>query len=267
MMGRVVFLLVTLLLGIVIPLGGDSGFDCPVTYTAGEDNTDLECPMPSANNVTFYITITDGPIGSSITAGAMIYAIPRCASSDPRISFGIALLRAEITNAPIAKEIEGLGFDMLRDYAIAYRGSIPVFNEWQNGTPGWTSWRPYAVWTENGGMGWGSVILPEDWENLSLVGDVVEIENLTVYLKDGQAIRCGPDIIRIAANFTRVSDTWDSTYHVEIEGGEAQVDGLQIDIDLGGAIPVDPIRCLPYIGIAAGVITVLVMVWHRKKQQ
>lgn len=261
------FLSITLISGVVIPLEYDFRFVQTTECIMAEGNPTPGFPMSRAHNVTFDIIITDGPYGSTIAASAMIYAEPEDNPFGPMIGFGISLLRAEIVDAPVAHEIEGLGFGMLRDYAIAYRDSIPVFNEWQNGTPGWKSWRPYAVWTDSGAPGWGSLIPSEDWDNLTLVGDVVEIENLTVYLANGQSIRCGPDIIRIAANFTRTADGWDSTKYVKIEGGQAEVDGTQIRMDLGGAIPPSPLRSLPYVGIAAGVVAALVILWHRGKQQ
>ncbi|MBD3158535.1 MAG: hypothetical protein GF309_07055 [Candidatus Lokiarchaeota archaeon] len=266
-LGRVLFLSLILLSGIFIPFTQKTQCATIPAHNEADDWDNPDFPLSSHRNVTFEVIVTDGPTGSSIAASAMIYAESEDTSSGPMIGFGISLLRAEIVNAPVAQQIEGLGFGMLRDYAIAYRDSIPVFNEWQNGTPGWKSWRPYAAWTETRGEGWGSLVPPEDWDNLSLIGDVVEIENLTVYLANGQSIRCGPDIIRIAANFTRTPDGWDSTYYVEIEGGQAEVDGTQIHLDLGGAIPPSPLRALPYVGIAAGVVAALVILWHRGKQQ
>jgi hypothetical protein len=50
---------------------------------------------------------------------------------------------------------------------------------------------------------------------------------------------------------------------LEIETWEAEIDNQQIHIDLGSAIPPNPLRFLLYSGIAAGIVGALVVLWHK----
>jgi hypothetical protein len=259
------FLLIALISGIVISFEQDSRVFHGLTCIMAEDNSNPEFPMSREHNVTFDIIITDGPVGSRITAPVTIFLEP--IYSENEVDLGMQLELLTIRNAPAACEIAGLGFDELREYPLTYLNSTPDYDYGITGNPQWRSFRPYAAWTEKGGFGLAVMLFPDKWDHLTLAGDVVEFENLTIYLANGQSIRCGPDIIRVAANFTRTPDGWNSTNYVEIEGSEAEVDGTQIHIDLGGAIPPSPLRCILYSGVAGGIIAALVVLWHRGKQQ
>jgi len=235
-------------------------------YGPAEDHANQEFPMSCSHNVTFEIVITDGPMGSGITAPVTIFLAPDLYDEN-EINLGMYLGPLNIHNAPAAYEIKGLGFDELREYPIIYQNSTPHYDYWTNGSPQWISFRPYAAWTEKGGLGLAVPLSPDEWDDLTLAGDVVEFENLTIYLENEQPVKCGPDIIRIGANFTPAPEVWNSSCMVEIEGGEAEVDGMQIHINLGGAIPPSPLRCILYSGVAGGIIAALVVLWHRGKQQ
>jgi len=200
------------------------------------------------------ILISPGPLGNQINATVTIGF--EFSSSDDTLKLGFRQEYLKISDGALSSSVLGLGYDEMREYPFFYTSEGCLFDYRLTPHPSWISRRYYAAWTET--SYWGGYLGPISQENISkatVVGDVIEFENLTIYYEDSTSFVCGPSVITIGAKFTLDGNNWsvEQIVNASDEGGVTiKEEGVEI-------IPrrFEPVR--PVVLIALFAIPVIIV--------
>ena len=132
-----------------------------------------------------------------------------------------------ISTEPAYVRAVGLGYDEMREYSFfsTIHGNVIDHSL----IPSVVSHRHYAAWTESEWFGtWTGPISEQNITEATFYSDIIEFENLTVYFEDGSSFVCGPQLISLAANFTRTGEMWNTNITIETSDAE----GISIDNDV-----------------------------------
>jgi hypothetical protein len=158
------------------------------------------------------ISLYGGPFGNHVNATLTFGFRP--ALSDDSLSLGFSQEFLQISSGPSSLSAIGLGYDEMREYPFFYTDDGMLFDYRFTPAPNWVSRRYYAAWTElDRWEGFLGPISPENMSRATLIGDIVQFENLTIYFEDSTAFICGPQTITIGAKFTHSNDSW-SVEHI-----------------------------------------------------
>ena len=92
--------------------------------------------------------------------------------------------------------------------------------------------------------------------HLTMAGDIVEFENLTIYFDDGSSFLCGPRLITVGVNFTRQDDEWQVEYLLNSSNSQNIIfheSALTVHLQ-----EMDPIS-IPFLGLSFVIIIAIIL--------
>jgi hypothetical protein len=216
------------------------------------------------DNQSITMVLKGHPLGNSINA-TIVFGF-RFDSINDVYTIGFSQQYLRISSSHVFLRALGLGYDEMREYPFAYTTEGIITDFWKNHTPNWTSRRPYLTWTEE--SRWGGYLGPISEDNmthLSMAGDIVEFENLTIYYEDGTSSLCGPELITIGVNFTRTDSEWVVQYLISsstLEGVTIEESQVTIQMIRADRVSIEFISVL-----SGGIVLVIITITIYKKRK
>lgn len=216
------------------------------------------------NNQSITMMLNGHPLGNSINA-TLVFGF-RFDSTENEYKIGFSQQYLSISDSPLFLRALGLGYDEMREFPFAYTTEGMITDYWYNHTPNWTSKRPYLTWTEK--SRWGGYLGPISEENmthLSMAGDFVEFENLTIYYEDGSSSLCGPELITLGVNLTKTDSEWSVQYVISTSTLEGvTIDESRVTIQLTKA---DQVSIVFISMLSGGIVLVIITIVIYKKRE
>jgi hypothetical protein len=175
----------------------------------------------------------------------------------------------------------------MAEYPFAYVNEKAIFESWLAGIPDAVSTNPShpsPVWSEDSQKGeYIGPIWNENVSNLTMVGYVLEINDLTVCIADETSISLQASRIAIGMNFTRVDDGWETSLILEVSDDQGiTVSPSKVALRVDGSFPIEHnwtttatvdrgvqlMMSIPALSIVMGLATVVVIasvVIHRRR--
>jgi hypothetical protein len=236
--------------------------------------------LPKAN---VSLKIEDNVAGTSVLAILHFGFI----SDIDSIAVGFTRYPLVIVNGEDAIPVTGISYSQMAEFPFAYVNEKAIFESWLSGVPDAVSTNPEhpsPVWTQDSQEGeYIGPIWNENVSQLTMVGYVIEISNLTVCIADETSISIQASRIAIGMNFTRVNDEWEPSLILRVSDDQGITASLsEVALGVDGSFPIDRnftttttvdgaaqlIMTIPAWSIVVSVATVVVIVGiaiHRRR--
>jgi len=188
----------------------------------------------------------------------------------------------QVDNGIDAVPVSGVSYSQRREYPFAYAGTREILDSWASGKPISATdnpAHPFPLWDTRSQEGqYVGPIRNECVPQMTVVGYVLEYDNLTLCFDNGGSLVFGPGVTTIGANFTHLDDEWSVYLIIDMPGvGGTAINGSVVTISLDGHIPIDPswvptsvpttgemqTLLAPVSGIVALVAVVTILIFSR----